>query len=79
MYWQDIRDTVVALPSQIQARRFVLNVLILIVPAEVLCLQFGKAIEAHLFAPVAVSAYILWVSSLRSSRCIARQLRRACL
>lgn len=68
-----------ALPSQIQARRFVLNVLIPFVSAVVLCLLFCKAIEAHLFVPVAVSTFILYVSSLGSSRCTARRLRRSCL
>jgi len=60
VYWQKIRDTVVAFPSQVQARRFVLNVLIAFVPAVVLGLLFGKAIKAHLFTPVVVaSTFIL--------------------
>jgi len=60
VYWQKIRDTVVALPTQVQARRFALNVLIAFIPAVVLGLLFGKAIKAHLFTPVVVaSTFIL--------------------
>ncbi|HOE42670.1 MAG TPA: undecaprenyl-diphosphate phosphatase, partial [Rhodoferax sp.] len=60
VYWQKIRDTVVALPSDRQAQRFALNVLIGFLPAVVLGLLFGKAIKAHLFTPVVVaSTFIL--------------------
>lgn len=60
VYWQKIRDTVVALPSQRQAQRFALNVLIAFIPAVILGLLFGKAIKAHLFTPTVVaSAFIL--------------------
>jgi len=60
VYWQKIRDTVVALPTDAQAQRFALNVLIAFVPAVVLGLLFGKAIKAHLFTPVVVaSTFIL--------------------
>ena len=60
VYWQKIRDTVSALPTQPQARRLVLNVLIGFLPAVVLGLLFGKAIKAHLFTPVVVaSTFIL--------------------
>ncbi|MFZ4479563.1 MAG: undecaprenyl-diphosphate phosphatase [Rhodoferax sp.] len=60
VYWQKIRDTVVALPSEKQAQRFALNVLIAFVPAVLLGLLFGKAIKAHLFTPVVVaSTFIL--------------------
>jgi undecaprenyl-diphosphatase len=60
VYWQKIRDTVVALPTQKQARRFALNVLIAFFPAVVLGLLFGKAIQAHLFTPAVVaSTFIL--------------------
>ena len=55
VYWQKIRDTVVALPSQRQAQQFSLNVLIAFVPAVVLGLLFGKAIKAHLFTPAVVA------------------------
>ncbi len=55
VYWQKIRDTLVALPSQRQAQQFVLNVLIAFVPAVVLGLLFGKAIKSHLFTPWVVA------------------------
>lgn len=56
VYWQKIRETVVALPRQREAQRFVLNVLIAFVPAVVLGLLLGKAIKAHLFTPVVVAS-----------------------
>lgn len=56
VYWQKIRATVVALPTERQAQRFVLNVLIGFLPAVVLGLLFGKAIKAHLFTPVVVAS-----------------------
>ncbi|SEA43898.1 MULTISPECIES: undecaprenyl-diphosphate phosphatase [Acidovorax] len=60
VYWQKIRATLAALPTQRQAQRFALNVLIAFVPAVVLGLLFGKAIKAHLFTPVVVaSAFII--------------------
>ena len=60
VYWQKIRATLVALPSQRQAQRFALNVLIGFLPAVVLGLLLGKAIKAHLFTPVVVaSTFIL--------------------
>jgi len=60
VYWRKIRETVVALPTQRSARRFALNVLIGFLPAVVLGLAFGKAIQAHLFTPAVVaSTFIL--------------------
>jgi undecaprenyl-diphosphatase len=56
VYWQKIRDTVVALPSSQQARQFALNVLIAFLPAVILGLLFGKAIKANLFTPVVVAS-----------------------
>jgi undecaprenyl-diphosphatase len=56
VYWQKIRATLVALPTERQAQRFALNVLIAFVPAVVLGLLFGKAIKAHLFTPVVVAS-----------------------
>ncbi|MBY0409292.1 MAG: undecaprenyl-diphosphate phosphatase [Burkholderiaceae bacterium] len=56
VYWNKIRDTVVALPTQRQAQRLALNVLIGFIPAVVLGLLFGKAIKAHLFTPVVVAS-----------------------
>ena len=68
VYWQKIRDTVLTLPTDRQAQRFALNVLIAFVPAVILGLLFGKAIKAHLFTPVVVAStfiiggfVILWV------------------
>ena len=68
VFWEKIQVTVLALPTQTQARRFALNVLIAFVPAVVLGLLFGKAIKAHLFTPVVVAStfivgglIILWV------------------
>ena len=55
VYWEKIRDTLIALPSQKQAQKFTLNVLIAFLPAVVLGLLFGKAIKAHLFTPAVVA------------------------
>ena len=60
VYWQKIRDTLVALPQEEQAQRFALNVAVAFFPAVVLGLLFGKAIKANLFTPVVVaSAFII--------------------
>jgi undecaprenyl-diphosphatase len=56
VYWQKIRDTLVALPTQARAQRFALNVFIGFLPAVVLGLLLGKAIKAHLFTPVVVAS-----------------------
>ena len=56
VYWQKIFSTVVALPTQVEARRFALNVFIAFVPAVVLGLLFGKFIKAHLFTPTVVAS-----------------------
>ena len=56
VYWQKLRATVLALPTEKQAQRFTLNVLIAFVPAVILGLLFGKAIKAHLFTPVVVAS-----------------------
>ena len=56
VYWQKIRTTVRALPTDSQARQFALNVLIAFVPAVLLGLLFGKAIKAHLFTPLVVAS-----------------------
>ena len=55
VYWQKIRETLVALPTQKNAQRFSLNVLIAFLPAAVLGLLFGKAIKANLFTPTVVA------------------------
>jgi len=60
VYWQKIRDTVRALPTEAQAQRLALNVTIAFFPAVLLGLLFGKAIKANLFTPVVVaSAFII--------------------
>jgi undecaprenyl-diphosphatase len=60
VYWQKIRTTLIALPSDKQAQQFALNVLIAFIPAVVLGLLFGKAIKAHLFTPsVVASTFII--------------------
>ncbi|GKS74155.1 undecaprenyl-diphosphate phosphatase [Acidovorax sp. SUPP950] len=76
VYWQKIRATVVALPTQRQARRFALNVIIGFLPAVVLALIFGKLIKEHLFTPVVVAStfilggfVILWAER-RSPRAV---------
>ena len=56
VYWQKIRSTVVTLPTQRQAQRLTLNVLIAFLPAVLLGLLFGKAIKAHLFTPTVVAS-----------------------
>lgn len=60
VYWQRIRETIVQLPTQERAQRFVINVLVAFVPAVVLGLLFGKAIKEHLFnAWVVATTFIL--------------------
>jgi len=60
VYWQKIRDTIVALPTSKQAQRFALNVLVAFIPAVILGLAFGKMIKEHLFTPgVVATTFIL--------------------
>jgi undecaprenyl-diphosphatase len=75
VYWQKIRDTVLALPSEKQAQRFALNVLIAFFPAVILGLLYGKAIKAHLFTPVVVASMfiiggfiIIWAERRQQSK-----------
>ena len=56
VYWQKIRETLVALPTQQRAQQFSLNVLIAFIPAVVLGLLFGKMIKEHLFTPAVVAS-----------------------
>ncbi len=56
VYWEKIRSTIVALPSQKQAQTLALNVLIAFLPAVVFGLLFGKVIKAHLFTPTVVAS-----------------------
>ena len=55
VYWQKLRETLLALPSSQQAQRFAFNVLIGFLPAAVLGLLLGKAIKANLFTPTVVA------------------------
>jgi undecaprenyl-diphosphatase len=60
VYWQKIKSTVVALPTQASARAFALNVLVGFLPAVVLGLLFGKLIKQYLFTPqVVATTFIL--------------------
>jgi undecaprenyl-diphosphatase len=60
VYWQKIRETLVALPTEKRAQRFALNVAIGFLPAIVLGLLLGKYIKAHLFTPqVVATTFIL--------------------
>jgi undecaprenyl-diphosphatase len=75
VYWQKIWQTVCDLPTQKQAQRFAINVLIAFSPAVILGLAFGKAIKAHLFiAPVVASTFIiggfiiLWAEKRQATR-----------
>jgi undecaprenyl-diphosphatase len=81
VYWQKIRATVVALPTQQQARQFALNVLTAFIPAVVLGLLFGKAIKAHLFTPVVVAStfilggfIILWAEKRQANAATAPRI-----
>ena len=67
-----IGSVVAGLPTQPDARRFALNVIVATVPAIVLALLFEKAIKSVLFAPVPVAfalvtggVIMLWVESRR--------------
>jgi undecaprenyl-diphosphatase len=81
IYWQRIRDTVATLPTQRRAQRFTANVLVAFVPAVVMGLLFGKAIQAHLFTPVVVSSafigggfIILWAERRHSRAATAPRI-----
>ncbi len=82
VYWQKIRDTLIALPSQKKAQAFALNVLIAFVPAVVLGLLFGKAIKANLFTPVVVAStfiiggfIILWAEARQKNVATAPRIQ----
>ncbi|MES2979700.1 MAG: undecaprenyl-diphosphate phosphatase [Pseudomonadota bacterium] len=59
VYWQKIRTTLVALPTEREAQRFALNVAVAFVPAVVLGLALGKGIKAHLFTPQVVAISLI--------------------
>ncbi len=78
VYWQKIRDTLVALPSEKQAQAFAIKVFIAFVPAVLLGLLFGKAIKANLFTPVVVAStfiiggfIILWAEARQKNSATA--------
>jgi undecaprenyl-diphosphatase len=54
-YRRRFSDVLAGLPRDPVARRFVANLAIAFLPLAVLGLAFGKAIKAHLFAPVPVA------------------------
>ena len=59
VYWERIRGTVASLPRESQAQTFSLNVVIGVLPAIVLGLLLGGAIQAHLFKPQVVAAALI--------------------
>lgn len=70
-----IGSVLTGLPSQPDARRFTLNVIIATIPAVVLGLLFEKAIKAALFSPVPVAfalvvggVVILWAEARQRAR-----------
>jgi undecaprenyl-diphosphatase len=74
VYWQKIRETLVALPSEKQAQRFAANVAVGFFPAVLLGLALGKAIKANLFTPTVVATtfivggfIILWAERRAST------------
>ena len=74
VYWQKIRSTLLALPTEAQAQKFALNVFIGFLPAVVLGLLFGKVIKAHLFNPMVVATtfilggfIILWAEKRQAA------------
>lgn len=80
-YRQRLLSTMRGLPSERQAQRFALNVLIAFVPAVILGLAFGKVVKDHLFHPVPVATafivggvIILLVEHLHKRRFGARDM-----
>jgi undecaprenyl-diphosphatase len=58
-YRRRIADTFAGIGREPVANRLVINLIVAFVPAAVLGLLFGKAIKAHLFAPVPVATAFL--------------------
>ena len=82
VYWQKIRDTLIALPNEKQAQRFALNVLVAFVPAVLLGLLFGKAIKDNLFTPAVVAStfilggfVILWAENRHKNNPAAARIQ----
>ena len=59
VYWQKIRATLVAMPTQPQARQFAINVLLAFVPAVVIGLLLGRIIKERLFTPEVVAITLI--------------------
>lgn len=66
-YRKKLFQIIIGLPTQVEARRFVINIGIAFLPLAILGLAFGKAIKSHLFQPLPVAlafilggAVILW-------------------
>ena len=75
VYWEKIRATVRALPTERLAQRLAVNVFLGFLPAVVLGLLFGKVIKAHLFTPLVVATtfvaggvVILWAERRQAVR-----------
>jgi len=73
VYKQRLLDVITRLGRDPKANRFAINVIVGFLPAVVLGLAFGKAIKAHLFAPVPVAIafivgalIILWAERLQA-------------
>ena len=64
-----IARVIVDFRTDINARRFVVNLLVAFLPAVLLGLAFGKAIKEHLFKPVPVAlAFIIMIVERRNRR-----------
>jgi undecaprenyl-diphosphatase len=59
VYWQKIRSTLAALPSQRQAQRFAMNVAVAFFPAVVFGLLLGELIQQNLFKPWVVATALV--------------------
>lgn len=73
-YRTKLGSVLARLPSDMQARRFVMNLFVAFVPVAILGLLFGKAIKAVLFKPVPVAIafivgglVILWAERRKHS------------
>ena len=73
VYWQQIKNILVDLPSSKREQSFALNVFIGFVPAVLIGLIFGHQIKEHLFTPGVVATtfilggfVILWAEHLQS-------------
>ena len=79
VYWQRLLATLTGLASEPRAQRFALNVTIGFLPAVVLGLALGTAIQAHLFTPTVVATtfilggfIILWAERRQSAAVTVR-------